>query len=818
MKLFYPYPVMFESDPAELIKYNHSVGMLALTPEKNIEIVQELYNPSIWRSFWTQVSDKELEYITLEKDPSDDPKNITWISTQIVKGLEYIIKKGYVFIGLLHLGPQPFDKQITEERSWFRRKTKYFENMPSNYHQNEIYPDLEKKTNSIYTQFIGTGEKFFRQSDSLEKLELQQLSQMSAYFRGSLCGIFGTNIVSKKRFQFVILSQNITKEKTLQPLSLDKKGRDTVEQLIKMKQFSPTGGFKLDYGIWALQNLPQWRSMEILPQFSKPILKYNQYLKDLMAGNPSHFEYVDTLIPSNPFNLEKVSEMLAHDERNEPQEREKDLTEKTQTQLEKIAIPPLNLTKITTESQSTPNSQLEKPELAKIALKPLKTIAIPKIEKTTPNKLSESQPSEEEYEDVFNRSPSDVNFNQNDNQVMDPNNMDKILQAGTAALESDFGDFGSIDPSLMAQQDIFKDLEASLAAMSELDDLAQKDEAISRVFYPPPTLISYANKEGMQIGGSVCMISMGVGRNIWMIPELRRMQMWANFWSQEEVEGNPQIKDFIAMDEKDIESPDELEDMLQKAFIRIRRNNQIFLGLTELEGNGFEDNVFEELELPGDEIQKLIEIHHKRRTDTEFPKITQDSWIEMRYFGRAKTIEFLTNPNSHGALDIAADSVEDPRFQKGKICGIMCVDEEAANLFILSDNLDDLSQEITPYSIDQSTLQKMFTLIESEGLTPVSWCKMSFGYESFETLSLWDDIKDGVIFPIIREKYEQYIQKMLHIKRREDNLRLKIEAHFPDFHEFEETMSENAIKCPNCGTENPDGSNFCVACGNKIVS
>lgn len=816
---------MFESDPAELIKYSHSVAMLALTPEKNIEIVQELYNPSIWRSFWTQVSYKELEYITLEKDLTDDPKNITWVSNQIIKGLEYIIKKGYIFIGLLHLGPQPFDKQIVEERSWFRRKTKYLEDMLPKYHQAEKYPELEKEERSIYTQFIGTGEKFFRQSDSLEKLELQQLSQMSAYFRGSLCGIFGTNTVSKKRYQFAILSQNITKEKTLQPLSLDKKGRDTVEQLIKMNQFSPTGGFKLDYGIWALQNLPQWRSMEMLPQFSKPISRYDQYLKTLMVGNPSPFEDSTQFIPLDPFNTENVAENKTLEEHAliEKIETNSEKTQEPINQLEKISIPPSNSITSVKDTQSIAKPTIEKPtiakpELPKIALKPLKTIAIPKIDEPTLNTITKSHPSEEEYEDVFNQSPSDAkNFEQNDNQVMDPNNIDKILKAGTAALESDFGDFGSIDPSLMAQQDIFKDLEASLAAMSELDDLALKDEAISRVFYPPPTLISYANKEGMQIGGSVCVVSMGVGRNIWMIPELRRMQMWANFWSQEEVEGNPQIKDFIAMDEKDIESPDELENILQKAFIRIRRNNQIFMGLTELEGNGFENNVFDELEIPSEEIQKLLEIHLKRRTSTEFPKITQDSWIEMRYFGRAETIEFLTNPNSHGALDIAADSVEDPRFQKGKICGIMCVDEEAANLFILSDNLDDLTKEDTSYTIDQDTMQKMFSLIDSEGLTPVSWCKISFGYESFEILSLWDDIKDGVIFPIIKEKYDQYIQKMLHIKQREDNLRLKIEADFPDFKDFEEPISENAIKCLNCGTENPEDSNFCVACGNKIA-
>ena len=259
-----------------------------------------------------------------------------------------------------------------------------------------------------------------------------------------------------------------------------------------------------------------------------------------------------------------------------------------------------------------------------------------------------------------------------------------------------------------------------------------------------------------------------------------------------------------------------MENVLQKAFIRIRRNNQIFIGLAEIEGNGFENGVFDELEISSSDIQKLMDIHQKRRTNTVFPEISQDSWIEMQYFGKPETIHFLTNPNSPGALDIASDSVQDPRFQKGKICGIICVDEEAAYLFILVDNLQDLTQEATPYPIDEETLQKMYSLIESAKLTPVSWCKIAFGFQSFESLFLWEEVNEGVIAPLIREKYDQYIQKMLMVKRREDHLRLQVEAVFPDLTEEEEQTSEHAIKCPSCGTENPEDSNFCVACGNKI--
>ena len=178
-----------------------------------------------------------------------------------------------------------------------------------------------------------------------------------------------------------------------------------------------------------------------------------------------------------------------------------------------------------------------------------------------------------------------------------------------------------IDINSMSQEDIFRDLKASLDAMSKLDELAEKDAAVSRIYYPPPTLISFANNEGMEIGGSTCVVSMGAGRNFWMVPELQRMQMWGKFYK--DLEGNPQIEDFVAMDEKDIESIDQLENMLQTTFISIRKNNNTFLGLVEIEGNGFESRIFEECPLESGDLNKLMQIHVDQRLSAEFPKLTE---------------------------------------------------------------------------------------------------------------------------------------------------------------------------------------------------
>ena len=61
MKFYYPTPLIFaESDPSELLKHAHSIGMIALNHDKELEMVREIYYPSIWASFYSQIKSIHL--------------------------------------------------------------------------------------------------------------------------------------------------------------------------------------------------------------------------------------------------------------------------------------------------------------------------------------------------------------------------------------------------------------------------------------------------------------------------------------------------------------------------------------------------------------------------------------------------------------------------------------------------------------------------------------------------------------------------------------------------------------------------------------
>ncbi|QEE15482.1 hypothetical protein DSAG12_01308 [Promethearchaeum syntrophicum] len=779
MKIYFPTPLIFaESDPSELLKYAHSIGMIALNNDKELVMVREIYYPSIWNSFYSQIKTINISKINIKKNPIEDPSSISMIGDEIEKGLRYIISKGYIFLGLLYFDSEVLDPQICEEHSWFRKRDLAFKNMLSKYQIRGISPKLNG--NYIESGFIGRGEDFFKFKDR----NFQQISQSTTIFRGSMNGIAG---LYQDHLQFTILSQNITQGKEIPELIFDKIGKQTLERLVKTKKFFPALGFRFDYGIDSFKQLPNniWSSIELIPKYSNNIKKFLSYLKSQIQNIKSPFPLIDL---ESPFDIDKLNTEIEE----KPTLSVDDLLKgpKLVKSTEKIALKkpiikpaPMKLHKVDLptpiieqqdEIEKKPQINIIKPPVPKVPLKLIEEISDEEI--STPEK----------YEDIFNK-PSVEIFEKKDEMIIDGEISKDILRNATDFIESDFG--SPIDPLNMNEDTITNDLLASLNAMSELDKLAQKDEAISRIFYPPRALFSYSNKEGMEIGGCTVLVSMGVGREISMLTEFAKDQTWAVF-DNEIDEGNPQIKFIIPKEGTFIDEPEDLERIIHNGFINIKRNNHVFLGICEINGNGFETNSFEtELEMKTEDLIKLNEIYLDRIKTITYPPLVEDKWIEIHYIGNEKTIEFLTNPSSVGILDIAYDTINDMRYSKGKLSGIICVDEEAAYFFILTTNFDNLSTENPNNSIDYENLSKMYELIEASKdttkLTPVSWCQIGFGFQAFQNVPLWFDVKDGSIMEIVKENYNKYIKGILNTKEREDELRIKIESEFPDINKKE---------------------------------
>ena len=216
-----------------------------------------------------------------------------------------------------------------------------------------------------------------------------------------------------------------------------------------------------------------------------------------------------------------------------------------------------------------------------------------------------------------------------------------------------------------------------------------------------------------------------------------------------------------------------------------------------------------------------MKIHSKKRESVQFPRLSEDSYIEVRYFGTPRLIEFIANPNSQGTLEIAEEIQFDEKYSRGSIGGIICTDFEAVYFFLLTDNFDQLDAEEPEYVISEDTLLKMFSMIESQNLTPTSWFKIDYGFNGFNSMFLWEEVKESVIIDMVKDKYNYYIGKLLKTKQREDSIKQQIEQQYDKFSKIInklESKSEQEGKsiCPKCGEDIPQDSTFCPACGMKI--
>ena len=77
-----------------------------------------------------------------------------------------------------------------------------------------------------------------------------------------------------------------------------------------------------------------------------------------------------------------------------------------------------------------------------------------------------------------------------------------------------------------------------------------------------------------------------------MLTEFAMDQTWAVFDNEIDI-GNPQIKFIIPKEGTFIDEPEDLERIIHNGFINIKRNGHVFLGICEINGNGFETNSFE---------------------------------------------------------------------------------------------------------------------------------------------------------------------------------------------------------------------------------
>ena len=284
-------------------------------------------------------------------------------------------------------------------------------------------------------------------------------------------------------------------------------------------------------------------------------------------------------------------------------------------------------------------------------------------------------------------------------------------------------------------------------------------------FYNPPLKIfsSSSTKKGVEIGGAKSIISIDGDHNFYNEGNIYTEMSWAAFYDEEGLED---VIDTFRTTEFDSirEDPVALVDTIVKIIYQIINNQKIFYGIADFEVDAFLDSsttVIKGLKLDYNIINKLLEAHKRSRERDLFPKIISDNQditkIQIEFQGTKKK-------NVHIQGSKLEDLINKLRLAKGFAVGIVCTSRNAANMYIISDNIVFSKDEIAEMYIDDDNIKVIEYGIKKKLLFPISWFRIDIGIRSLETLELWDQIKEDSELNKALGHYERYINALVYKK------------------------------------------------------
>jgi len=281
-------------------------------------------------------------------------------------------------------------------------------------------------------------------------------------------------------------------------------------------------------------------------------------------------------------------------------------------------------------------------------------------------------------------------------------------------------------------------------------------------FNPPSAILASGSKKGVDIGGSKLIVSIDSNHNFYNEGLIYTEMSWAAFYEEKGLED--QIDTFTTTEFDSIrEDPDALNDAIIKTIYQIINNRKIFYGIADFEVDAFLDanvSVVPSLKLDYKIINKLLEAHKTSREKQLFPNILDEEGV------RKIKIEFqgTKKDNVHLKGSNLEDLINKLRLAKGFAVGLVCTSRNAANLYIMSDNIVFNKDELPEIYIDEENIKIIEYGIKKKILFPISWFRLDVGIRSLETLELWNTIKDNPELNKALSHYERYINALVYKK------------------------------------------------------
>jgi hypothetical protein len=281
---------------------------------------------------------------------------------------------------------------------------------------------------------------------------------------------------------------------------------------------------------------------------------------------------------------------------------------------------------------------------------------------------------------------------------------------------------------------------------------------------PPSPLLAYGTTEGVELGGSKCVLSLDHAGNIIFEQEIFTEMSWGTFYKDEGIED--QIESFTTQEYSSIrEDPEELTKRLVNGIYKIMNEHKLFFGILDVEVDAFMNEQFLTqwgVELDYKTVSRLMESHKHGRDLNLFPdlivsSIDKENRIKIEFQGKAKNLFQLIGTK----IEDLADKI---RNAKGFGIGLVATSKGAANFYILTENIVMREGEYKDIQIDQDNIDSVFYGIQRQWIVPLCWFRIDMGISAIETLELWEEIKEKKEVIKAVKRYDDYINALIYKK------------------------------------------------------
>ncbi len=277
-----------------------------------------------------------------------------------------------------------------------------------------------------------------------------------------------------------------------------------------------------------------------------------------------------------------------------------------------------------------------------------------------------------------------------------------------------------------------------------------------RFYNPPLILLARGDPEGADIGGALSVLALDKDHNLRVVENIFSEVSRGTFWQEKGLED--EFENFILkfIDDNAVVDDMELINRIIKSFNIIRKKGWIFYGIAGFESNTFEEAQFVELNL--EVVNQLKDAHRRIRNQQHFPVLLEDvserSFIASMFHGNGR--QFFHYPDVVDLYTI----YEQTKHTVGYVAGIVCTAQEAANFYILNENIH-LQIQQPEVRTNLATLHHAMKFIKNNVIFPVSWFRIHLGRNAIETLEKWSQINNNDELLFALRGYLHYVNTIL---------------------------------------------------------